>query len=159
MPNITSERIQLKSLSPTHTYSSGYHLGAFTSMCLVHIICNDCTRSSSIALCVGSFFVAVSHSVVSDSATPWTAARQASLSFTISQSLHRLMSFESVMPSTFSSSVIPFSSLLHVYSKAERGKDPLKVTGWVVEPKLTVFLRSELLTTGISCLLLFLCSQ
>ena len=30
---------------------------------------------------------------------PWTAALQASLSFTISQSLLRLMSFESVMPS------------------------------------------------------------
>ena len=32
-------------------------------------------------------------------ATPWTAARQASLSFTISQSLLKLMSTESVMPS------------------------------------------------------------
>ena len=32
-------------------------------------------------------------------ATPWTAARQASLSFTISRSLLKLMSIESVMPS------------------------------------------------------------
>ena len=40
-----------------------------------------------------------SHSVVSDSAVPWTAARQASLSFTISRSLLKLMSIESVMPS------------------------------------------------------------
>ena len=31
--------------------------------------------------------------------TPWTAARQASLSFTISQGLLKLMSIESVMPS------------------------------------------------------------
>ena len=31
--------------------------------------------------------------------TPWTAAHQASLSFTISQSLLKLMSIESVMPS------------------------------------------------------------
>ena len=31
--------------------------------------------------------------------TPWTAARQASLSNTISQSLHKLMSIELVMPS------------------------------------------------------------
>ena len=31
-------------------------------------------------------------------ATPWTAAHQASLSFTISQSLLKLMSIESVMP-------------------------------------------------------------
>ena len=32
-------------------------------------------------------------------ATPWTAARQDPLSFTISRSLHKLMSIESVMPS------------------------------------------------------------
>ena len=31
--------------------------------------------------------------------TPWTAARQASLSFTISRSLPKFMSIESVMPS------------------------------------------------------------
>ena len=40
-----------------------------------------------------------SHSVMSDSATPCTAARQASLSFTISRSLLRLVSIELVMPS------------------------------------------------------------
>ena len=34
-------------------------------------------------------------------ATPWTAACQASLSFTNSQSLLKLMSFESVMPSNY----------------------------------------------------------
>ena len=38
-------------------------------------------------------------SVVSNSANPWTAARQASLSITNSQSLLKLMSIESVMPS------------------------------------------------------------
>ena len=38
-------------------------------------------------------------SVVSDSATPWTAARQASLSITNSRSLLTLISIESVMPS------------------------------------------------------------
>ena len=37
-------------------------------------------------------------SAVSDSAAPWTAAHQASLSFTISQSLLKLMSIELVMP-------------------------------------------------------------
>ena len=36
---------------------------------------------------------------MSDSATPWTAARQASLSITNSRSLLKLMSIESVMPS------------------------------------------------------------
>ena len=40
-----------------------------------------------------------SHSIVSDSATPWTAAHQASPSITNSQSLLKLMSIESVMPS------------------------------------------------------------
>ena len=55
------------------------------------------TRSSD---CKSMIVVTVfSRSAVSDSETPWTAARQASLSFTISQSLLKLMSFESVMPS------------------------------------------------------------
>ena len=40
-----------------------------------------------------------SRSVVSNCVTPWTAACQAFLSFTISQSLLKLMSTESVMPS------------------------------------------------------------
>ena len=43
--------------------------------------------------------VQFSLSVVSHSATPWTAARQASLSITNSQSLLTLTSIESVMPS------------------------------------------------------------
>ena len=43
--------------------------------------------------------VQFSCSVVSDSATPWTAARQAYLSITNSQSLLKLISIESVMPS------------------------------------------------------------
>ena len=41
-----------------------------------------------------------SRSVVSDFATPWTSARQASLSITTSRSLLKLMSIESVMPSS-----------------------------------------------------------
>ena len=45
--------------------------------------------------------VQFSRSVVSDSATPWTAARQASLSITSSQSLLKLMSIELVMPSNY----------------------------------------------------------
>ena len=44
--------------------------------------------------------VQFSHSVVSDSATPWTAACQASLSITNSQSSLKLKSIESVMPSS-----------------------------------------------------------
>ena len=48
------------------------------------------------------------------SVTPWTAACQASPSFTISWSLLKLMSIESVMPS-ISSSVVPFSSCLQSF--------------------------------------------
>ena len=48
-------------------------------------------------------------------ATPWTAAPQASLSFTISWSLLKLLPIESVMPSNHLSSVIPFSSCLQSF--------------------------------------------
>ena len=44
-------------------------------------------------------FVVQSLSCVRLFATPWTAANQASLSFSMSQSLFRLMSVESLMPS------------------------------------------------------------
>ena len=47
----------------------------------------------------GLLLLLFSCSVMSNSATPWTAAHQASLSFTISQSLLKLMSIESVIPS------------------------------------------------------------
>ena len=47
--------------------------------------------------------------------TPWTKALQASLSFTIFHSLLKLMSIELVMPSTISSSVVPFFSCLQSF--------------------------------------------
>ena len=52
-------------------------------------------------------------SVVSDSVTPWTAAHQASLSITNSQSLLKLMPIELVMPSKH---IILCHSLLFPYS-------------------------------------------
>ena len=42
-------------------------------------------------------------------AAPWTASHQASLSFTVSQSLLKLMSTDLMMPSTISFSVAPYS--------------------------------------------------
>ena len=56
-------------------------------------------------------------------ATPWTAARQASLSITNSQSLLKLVSIESVVHPTFSSSVVPFSS--HIQSFPASGSFPM----------------------------------
>ena len=55
------------------------------------------------------------HSVLSDSETSWTAARQASMSITRSQSLLKLITIELVMPSNLSSSVVPFSSHLQSF--------------------------------------------
>ena len=48
-------------------------------------------------------------------ATPWTAAHQASLSFTISQSLLKLMSMESVMPSNHLILCHPLLLLLSIF--------------------------------------------
>ena len=59
---------------------------------------NQCDLLTS-ALQVGPELLQFSCSAVSDSVTPWTAARQASLSITNSRSLLTLMSIESVMPS------------------------------------------------------------
>ena len=47
--------------------------------------------------------------------TPRTAARQVSLSFTVSQSLLKLMAIESVMPSNHLILVVPFSSFLQSF--------------------------------------------
>ena len=47
--------------------------------------------------------------------TPWTAAHQASLSITNLRSPPKPMSIESVMPSTISPSVVPFSSHLQSF--------------------------------------------
>ena len=48
-------------------------------------------------------------------ATPWTAARQASLSFTISRSLLRFVSIESVMPSNHLILCCPFLLLPPIF--------------------------------------------
>ena len=56
-------------------------------------------------------------------ATPCTAACQASLSFTNSRSMLKLISIESVMPSNCPSSVVPFSS--HLQSFPASGSFPM----------------------------------
>ena len=60
-----------------------------------------------------TFVVVQSLSRVQLFVTPWTAAHQAPLPFTISQSLLKLMSTELVMPSYH---LIPFSSCLQSFS-------------------------------------------
>ena len=51
--------------------------------------------------------------------TPWTAAHQASLSFTIIQSSLKLLSIESVMPSNHPILCHPFSSCLQSFSASQ----------------------------------------
>ena len=62
----------------------------FFYLCSVRSLINYDNSVSSFQFCC---------SVVSDSATPWTAARQASLSITNSWNLFKLTSIESVIPS------------------------------------------------------------
>ena len=60
---------------------------------------NDCENRCHLRPCKHLVVVVQSLSHVWLFATPWTAARQASLSFTVSQSVLKLMSIKSVMPS------------------------------------------------------------
>ena len=94
----------------------------------------------------------LSHSIlcsVSDSETPWTAASQASLSFTISRSLLKLLSIESVMlskhlilchPLLLLPSIFPESGSFPVSQFASGGQSietsasasvlPMNIRGW-----------------------------
>ena len=82
---------------------------------LHHIICSLCVVHQLLNHLV--FLSVQLLSRVQLFATPWTVARQASLSITNSQGLFTLLSIESVMPSNhLSSSVVPFSSCLQSFS-------------------------------------------
>ena len=81
----------------------------------------------------GRFFTTLSfsHSVISYSfETPWAAAEKASLSFTNSRSLLKLMSLSRWCYQTISSSVVPFSAGLQSFPASES------------------FLMSQLFTSG-----------
>ena len=96
-------------------------------------------------------------------ATPWTAARQASLSITISQGLLKLMSFKSshlvlclpflLLPSTFPS-IRVFSSESEMIIEAVKSQDllsviwrPRKTTG-VIQFKFSVLRTREISVQG-----------
>ena len=66
--------------------------------------------ASSLSLTTNPSVQSLSH--VQLFVTPWTAARQASLSITNSQSMLKFMSIKSVIHPTISSSVVLFSSCL-----------------------------------------------
>ena len=73
--------------------------------------CNLICQISLISL----FLLLFSRSVVSDSAIPWTATLQASLSITNSQSLLKLMSIESVIPFNHLILCLPLLLLLSIF--------------------------------------------
>ena len=72
------------------------------------------TRSFAYIYKLADFSVQFSCSVVSNSATPWTAACQASLSITNSQSLLKFMSIEVVMPLTNKQKQNPLAVLVEI---------------------------------------------
>ena len=77
-------------------------------------------------------------------ATPWIAACQASLSITISWSSLKLTSIESVMPSTISSSVVPFCSCPQSFLPASESFPMSQLFSWGAQ------------STGVSALVSFL---
>ena len=70
--------------------------GLWRDTVLMELMFDILQNEKSLEMSCGDHF---SQSVVSDSVTPWTAACQASLSITNSQSLFKLMSISLVMPS------------------------------------------------------------
>ena len=87
--------------------------GAVPLWCSSEVIV-DCDPMHTCCLCLNPLdFQLLSH--VQLFATPWTAAHQASLSFTVSQSLLKLMSIESVMPSNHLILCCPLLLLLSIF--------------------------------------------
>ena len=98
----TCMQVRKQELEPDMEQCTGFKLGKeYIKSVYCHPAYVTCTQSSHCSVARSCLTV-----------TPWTAAHQASLSFTISQSLLKLMYIESMMPSTISSLVIPFSSCL-----------------------------------------------
>ena len=82
--------------------------------CVCVCVCRFCPQRISF-LVLSLTWVQFNCSVVSDSATPWTTARQASLSITNSWSLPKLMSIESMMPSNHLVLCRPFLLLPSIF--------------------------------------------
>ena len=94
-----------------------------------------------------------SHSCVPLSGTPWTAARQAHLCFTNSQSLFKLMSIESVMPSNHLILCLPLLLLLPSIFPSilvPRQSQDHSVS-WLLLPGLCTFLPSLISLTVWIC--------
>ena len=93
-----------------------------------------------------------SHSVMSDFAAPWTAAHQASLSFTISWSLLKHMSIELVMPSPSHPLSSPSPPALNLFHHQGLSKESALRIRW---PKYRSFSFSISLSNEYSGLISF----
>ena len=83
------------------------------------------------AVLVISFLLLFSHQVMSNSVTAWTAAPQASLSITVSQSLPEFMSIESVIRSNHLNLCHPFLFLPSIFPSIRVFSNDLAVrTRW-----------------------------
>ena len=124
--------------SAEHVPSSYPLLGAL--LLLTHWTCSFLYSSLCPAMTSTEIFISSVHfsrSVMSNSATPWTAARQASLSITNSWSLLKLMSIKSVMPSNHLILCHPLLLLCH----------PLLLLCSVI-PSIRVFSNESVLSSG-----------
>ena len=100
--------------------------------------------------------VQFSHSVMSDSAAPWITAHQASLSITSSRSLLKLMSTESVMPSSHLILCRPLLLLppippsIRVFSKVNSSNEVAKVLEFQLQHQSFQWTpRTDLLQNGL----------
>ena len=117
-----SQRIEImisKRYLNSHVHDSLIHNSQDkeTTFSSVHV--HDSLHNSQDKETTFSFSSVQSLSCVWLFATLWTAALQASLSITNSQSLLKLISIESVMNSTISSSAVPFSSHIQSFPASE----------------------------------------
>ena len=99
-PRLLSPRPKTFShLAPKRTHANQFEPPTASQMCsVVCMLCPLCLKRSPVPSLIPHLIVQ-SLSRVQLFVTPWTAAHQASLSFTNSRSLLKLMSIESVMPS------------------------------------------------------------
>ena len=101
-----------------HVAINGIFLFFFIAECIPLYLCTTSSLSTPLSMDIQFASICCCCSVthgVSLFATPWTAAHQASLGFTASQSL--LM--------TISSSVVPFSSCPHSFPASESSSNKL----------------------------------
>ena len=95
------------------------------------------SRTSQVELLLLLF----SHQVMSNSATPWTAAHQASPSFTISWSLLKLMFIEWVMPSNHFILCCPFLLLPSIFPSIRIFSSELALPAHLIHSSASDILR------------------